>query len=102
VTRRTGATAVNDAKVFLTRVIGALDHAGVPYMLAGSFASSHHGAPRATQDIDIVVDLTFNSLDRFLDALKGDDIYFDRDVARDEFTRGGLPRRRAGRRAPPA
>lgn len=24
-------------------------------MLAGSFASSHHGAPRTTQDIDIVV-----------------------------------------------
>jgi len=74
---------------FLARVIGALDSAGVPYMLAGSFAGSHHGAPRATQDIDIVVDPTFASLDRFLDALAGDVVYFDRDVARDEFRRRG-------------
>ncbi|MGH7269602.1 MAG: nucleotidyl transferase AbiEii/AbiGii toxin family protein [Polyangiaceae bacterium] len=70
-------------------MVRALDHAAVPYMLAGSFASSHHGAPRATQDIDVVVDPTFDSLDRFLDAMKGDDVYFDVDVARDEFKRRG-------------
>jgi hypothetical protein len=80
---------VSGAETLLARVAGALDHAGVPYMLAGSFASSHHGAPRATQDIDIVVDPTFDSLDRFLVALASDDIYFDADVARDEFKRRG-------------
>ncbi len=86
--RSAGAVAVSSgAERFLTQVVGALDRAAVPYMLAGSFASSHHGAPRATQDIDIVVDPTFDSLDRFLDALKGDDVYFDADVARDEFRR---------------
>jgi hypothetical protein len=77
---------VSDAQAFLARVVGALDSAGVPYMLAGSFASSH-GAPRATQDIDIVIDPTFESLDRFVLALQGDDLYFDADVARDEFRR---------------
>lgn len=75
------------AEAFLARVVRALDSAAVPYMLAGSFASSHHGVPRATQDIDIVVDPSFDSLDRFLAALKGDDVYFDPDVARDEFKR---------------
>jgi len=80
---------VSGAQAFLARIVGALDRAAVPYMLAGSFASSHHGAPRATQDIDIVADPTFGSLDRFLEALKGDDIYFDPDVARDEFKRRG-------------
>ena len=78
---------MSGAETFLARVVGALDEAGVPYMLAGSFASSHHGAPRATQDIDIVVDPTFDSLDRFLAALPGDDLYFDTDVAREEFKR---------------
>jgi hypothetical protein len=58
-------------------------------MLAGSFASSHHGAPRATQDIDIVVDPTFESLDRLLTALHGDDVYFEAETARDEFKRRG-------------
>jgi hypothetical protein len=80
---------VSGAEAFLARVGAALSQSGVTYMLAGSFASSYHGAPRATQDIDIVVDPTFDSLDRFLDALKGDDVYFDADVARQEFKRRG-------------
>ena len=37
------------------RLVGALEAAGVPYMLVGSFASSAHGIPRATKDIDIVI-----------------------------------------------
>lgn len=37
------------------RIVEVLDRAGIPYMLTGSFASSYHGAPRATQDIDIVI-----------------------------------------------
>ena len=36
------------------RILGAVESAGIPYMLTGSFASSYHGAPRATQDIDLV------------------------------------------------
>lgn len=80
---------MSGAETLLARVVGALDGAGVPYMLAGSFASSHHGAPRATQDIDIVVDPTFASFDRFLSALGGDDLYFDVDVAREELKRRG-------------
>jgi hypothetical protein len=37
------------------RVVALLEAAGVPYMLTGSFASSYHGLPRATQDIDFVI-----------------------------------------------
>ena len=75
--------------MFLARVVAALDGAGVPYMLAGSFASSHHGAPRTTQDIDIVVDPTFDSLDAFLKAMQVQDVYVDADVARSELKRRG-------------
>lgn len=41
-----------------TRMLAALDRVGISYMLTGSFASSYHGAPRATQDIDIVIAAT--------------------------------------------
>jgi hypothetical protein len=58
-------------------------------MLAGSFASSHHGAPRTTQDIDLVVDPTFDSLDAFLREIGTEGVYVDADVARDEFKRRG-------------
>ena len=36
-------------------IVEALEQTRVPYMLTGSFASSFHGIPRATQDIDIVI-----------------------------------------------
>jgi hypothetical protein len=74
---------------FLARVVAALNGASVPHMLAGSYASGIHGTPRSTQDIDIVIDPTCESLDRLLELLAGDDLYFDPDVARDEFKRRG-------------
>jgi len=81
---------VSDAAAFLARLVEALDRAGVPHMLAGSFASSVHGSPRTTQDIDLVIDPTFESLDRLLLALRGgDDLYLDPEVARDELRRRG-------------
>ena len=39
----------------LARVVPALDRAQVPYMLTGSVASSAHGNPRSTRDLDIVI-----------------------------------------------
>ena len=80
---------MSDAAAFLARVATALERAGVPYMLAGSFASSLHGAPRTTLDIDVVVDPTFDSLDAFLKEMGTGDVYLDAGVARDEFMRRG-------------
>lgn len=80
---------MNAAAAFLAKVTTALESSGVPYMLAGSFASSHHGAPRATQDIDIVVDPSSDSLDKFLNAMASPDVYFDAEIAREEFQRRG-------------
>jgi len=39
----------------LENVRVALEGADVPYMVTGSFASSVHGVPRATQDIDVII-----------------------------------------------
>jgi hypothetical protein len=61
----------------LREVIGALDQAGIPHMLVGSFASSAHGAPRATQDVDIVIDPIPASLERFVNAFDPNRIYID-------------------------
>ena len=64
-----------------------LDAAGVPYMVAGSFASTYHGVPRSTQDIDIVIDPTGASLAALLAALPEPDYYVDHDAARDALRR---------------
>lgn len=40
---------------FLRRVIAGLESSGIAYMLTGSLASSVHGIPRATNDVDLVI-----------------------------------------------
>lgn len=39
----------------LSDAVGALDGAGVPYLLIGGLAASVHGRPRASDDIDLFV-----------------------------------------------
>ncbi len=39
----------------LAVVVSELDRAGIPHMVAGSLASTYHGEPRMTQDIDLVI-----------------------------------------------
>jgi hypothetical protein len=60
--------------------IGArLDAIGVGWVVAGSIASSVHGEPRATQDVDMVVALEARHVTAFLEAL-GRDYYVDSDA----------------------
>ena len=60
---------MSDAGAFLARVVGALNKAGIPHMVAGSFASTHHGVPRTTQDIDLVIEPAAASLRAFVAGL---------------------------------
>lgn len=62
-------------------VVGRLKDAGVPHMLTGSVASSWYGEPRATQDLDVVIDPAPTALDQLIDGLLVDGWYVDRDVA---------------------
>jgi hypothetical protein len=59
----------------LQLVLRALTEAEVPYMLVGSFASTVHGAPRTTQDIDLVIDPTPDSLSTFVSLLDTATVY---------------------------
>jgi hypothetical protein len=63
------------------RVIGALDRAGIPYMLTGSFASSYHGSPRATQDIDVVIAPTPDQIRSLVKLLPETEYYVDEGIA---------------------
>ncbi len=65
----------------LQRITAALDRSGIPYMLTGSFASAHYGAPRSTQDIDLVVEATATQLRTFVQSLPVDEYYVDLDAA---------------------
>jgi len=66
---------------FLREIIAALESAGVPNMLTGSFASSFHGTPRATQDLDIVISPNREGLGKLLALFPPERYYIDRDAA---------------------
>jgi hypothetical protein len=78
---------VSDDQEAVARLVRLLEQAGIPYMLTGSIASSHHGVPRATNDADIVIDPTPESLDRLLAALAAEGYYADASVAGEALRR---------------
>ena len=53
----------------LGRIIPLLEAAEIEHMIAGSFASTFHGEPRTTQDIDIVIDGSKSSIEAFVSSL---------------------------------
>jgi hypothetical protein len=79
----------DDLRSFLTLVVDVLNRADIPYMLAGSLASSIHGVPRATNDVDLVIDPSTSALDSFVRYLNELDVYIDADLARTELIRRG-------------
>ena len=56
-----------------------LDSLGISYLTGGSIASSIYGVPRATQDIDLVIDLPLGKARDFAKALQSD-FYIDADA----------------------
>ena len=70
---------------FLARVITALEHADVPYMLTGSYASAAYGTPRSTNDVDIVIAPSPEELRRLLLEFPDDRYYADEEDAFQSF-----------------
>ncbi|HUQ43291.1 MAG TPA: hypothetical protein VM451_02610 [Candidatus Limnocylindria bacterium] len=73
----------------LAIAVRALEAEGIPYMLTGSLASSFHGEPRSTRDIDFVIDPDPAALDRLVARLAAEDMYVHADAARDALAARG-------------
>jgi hypothetical protein len=67
-------------------VIPALHGADIRYMVTGSLPSPYHGEPRATRDLDLVIDPSPASLERLVDGLRASGFYVDADMARRALT----------------
>jgi len=59
----------------LAYVLRVLDSQGIEYMLTGSIASSFYGEPRATHDIDIVVNIQKSQVGSLVAAFPQPDYY---------------------------
>ena len=73
---------------FIQAICAALEHAGIPYMIGGSVASSIHGPHRSTNDVDIIIAPTLAQLDQFLGAVS--DYYVSRPAALEAFRRRSM------------
>ena len=69
----------------LAEVIALLDRTGIAFMVTGSLASSFHGEPRATRDLDVVIDPTPEALTALLRALVEAGFYVDEAAAHAAF-----------------
>ena len=64
-------TPIDDPLAVAAVVARALEAIGARYSIGGSIASSMGGEPRSTLDVDLVTDLTIESIPRLLAALGG-------------------------------
>jgi hypothetical protein len=76
-----------DAIDIALRVAAAVEEAGGGYFVGGSLASSMQGEPRATNDIDIVLELPLGRIREFVEAL-GHDFEVDIDALRTALLNG--------------
>ena len=74
---------VLDIVGFLKLVLEALKAAHVDYLIGGAIAEWAYGEPRATQDIDIVIDLPIESVGKFSKELEKRDMLVPAEVILD-------------------
>lgn len=77
----------NDILDVALLVAQALNGVGARYFVGGSLASSIDGEPRATNDIDFVIDIRIGKLREFVAAL-GPDFEIDYDMLKDAVLHG--------------
>jgi hypothetical protein len=71
----------------LARLLEILDRLEIPYSIGGSVASSAHGIPRATMDVDLVADINPDQVDELVAVLQAE-FYADAATIREALPRG--------------
>jgi hypothetical protein len=63
-----------DIAGFLKLVVEAIESAGIEYLIGGAIAEWAWGEPRATQDLDMVIDIPIEAVTRLSNELKARDM----------------------------
>jgi hypothetical protein len=74
-------------RVVFEKLRAALESAAIPYFVTGSYASSAHGLPRSTNDIDIVIAPDREQLGALLTQFPDTDFAVSREDAFDALAR---------------
>ena len=73
----------------LKEVCRRLEGAGIPYMITGSIAANFYAVPRMTRDIDIVVEIHKEDINKITDLFK-DDFYIERESISEAIEKQGM------------
>lgn len=71
-------------------MVGALESAGIDYMVTGSIASSLQGEPRLTHDIDVVVAIQSDQITQLLESFPGPRFYVDAQAVEEAVETAGM------------
>jgi len=74
----------------LAKLVHFLNAEQIPYLLTGSVASSLHGEPRSTHDVDVIVVLDANSVTQLLKKFQRPGYYLDEMCVREAVEKGGM------------
>ena len=74
----------------LRHVVSILEEAGIKYMITGSIASSLQGEPRATHDLDVVVEIRDADVPVVLAAFPQPRFYAETKAIREAIRTGGM------------
>ena len=74
----------------LKRAVRFFEEAGIEWMLTGSLVSSLQGEPRATHDIDLVVELRAADVPRLLREFSDDRFYISEESVRDAIAQRSM------------
>jgi hypothetical protein len=77
---------MDDIIAITLRLASVCEQLGIRYLVGESLASSLHGIPRATQDVDLVLEIRHDDVAAFVHALR-DDFYLDEEAIRDAIDR---------------
>ena len=66
-----------------------LKEADINYMISGSIAANYYTIPRMTRDIDVVIELKPDDIDKFIVLFEGD-FYVNREMIADAVSREGM------------
>lgn len=73
----------------IATIVAELERFEIPHMVTGSFASTLHGEPRTTHDIDLVIDPDEPALRRFAEELDRSRFYVSEGAVREAWERRG-------------
>lgn len=81
---------MNDQSDFLRKVVVLLEKCNVAYMVSGSIASSFFGEPRATRDVDLVIDCDEKTLRQLVDQIERSGWYVSAEAAMTALRERGM------------